>query len=81
MTWSEMGQQNVQAKKVYLRDLRALDSISLLRYVVTTQTQFSSGFLIFAVSAWRPNFILVIVFPLESFSNHENVFCSKKRNA
>ena len=42
---------------------------------------FTSGFLVFAVSPWQPNFTLVIVFSLESFSNHENVFCSKKRNA
>ena len=61
--------------------LRALDSISLLRYVVTMQMQFYFRFSSTACSVRRPNFTLFIVFfPLESFSNHKNVFCSKMQN-
>ena len=61
--------------------LRALDSISLLRYVVTTQMQFDFRFSSSARSVRRPNFTLGIVFSFESFSKHENVFCSKKQNS
>ena len=53
--------------------LRALDSISLLRYVVTTQMQFDFRFSSTARSVRLPNFTLVIVFSVRIF------FQSQKR--
>ena len=55
-----------------LNSLRALDSISLLRDVVTTQMQFDFQFLLVnamkrVVTVWRPNFTLVIVFSFRIF--------------
>ena len=60
--WSSAIKFKLPVLYYFKTALRALDSISLLRYVLTTQMQFDFRFSSTARSVRRPNFALVIVF-------------------